>query len=385
MGRFIPLIAVWSLLATSSVSLAQQRVWRDVYGNTLNGRIVRFTEKTNRVVFSAGSRNVGIPFWDLTPDGQKLVKEWLKSRKKGGDDLEITDVSREYKIDGRSKVKAQFLKVEEDGRIALVIQAQKQLFSFESLGEEDQDYIRNLLSRSNDQDKVPEKKDKPSGSPSAPTRPNTPGRPGGIPRAGFPGIQPSGIPGRPSTPNVGTPGRPTFTPPSIPGSPGRPSIPNRPGFRQPTIPNPPSIPAQPTIPGQNSITGPTTIPGQPGTGSRIGSNPGIPAPSVPPTGIQSPTFQRPTFEPPAALEIPDVSVPTVPEQMVEVWQCSNCRSEFQYDPGDQCPKCRVHFSYTEDEHGNRSYSGFTGVKGFFKLGIIALAVMGGLVAKFLRR
>lgn len=164
-----PTVSTLTILCVISFcvdSFAQSRLWSDVYGNASTGTFQRFRKDSkgdpgnDRVVIRANGRIVGLKFWELMPDSQQFVKQQLAGDE-DGDHLEITDVPHDWTSRAGVKGTGQFLKVEDDGKIAVVIAAEKKLFEFEEFCDEDQDYIRAVLARSGKENLVPAKPDAP--------------------------------------------------------------------------------------------------------------------------------------------------------------------------------------------------------------------------------
>tara|TARA_R110002072_G_scaffold303123_1_gene494664 strand:- start:72347 stop:73240 length:894 start_codon:yes stop_codon:yes gene_type:complete len=291
-----------------------------------------------------------LKFWELMPDSQQFVIDQL-SGDPDGDHLEITDVPHDWTSRSGVKGTGQFLKVEKDGQIAVVIASEKKLFKFEEFSDPDQDYIRSVLARSGKEDLVPAKPD----APDSPT-----------------GTPPS-TPGSPFTPPPGFPTPPTI---SIPGQPNFPSSPP-PGFGapNPTFPDS-SAPSSTNIGGGGSFT--TSLP------------PSIPSPSVPDATSSMPEMSTPdvsNFQPPSH-QMPDFPTPNVPT-FEEVYSCSQCGKDVTKE-ATRCPHCNVSFDYVEDEFGNKtnipgsssstSLSG-RGLRGVIKLGVFIAIGVGGFFIK----
>lgn len=335
---------------------AQSRVWRDVYGNTSTGTFQRFRKDSkdepgnDRVVIRADGRIVGLKFWELMPDSQQFVIEQLIGDSKGSH-LEVTDIPHDWTSRSGVKGTGQFLKVEKDGKIAVIIASEKKLFEFAEFCDEDQDYIRSVLSRSGKADLVPAKPD----APDSPT--NTP---------------PTSTPGTPFTP-PGFPTPPTIS--SIPGRPGFSSSPP-PGFTSPnsSIPNS-SGPLSTSIGGGGSFT--TTAPPM--------TNPSasLPTSSFPSSMPNTSSPDTSQFMPPP-VQSPDILMPT----FEDVYSCSNCGKDVA-KAATICPHCQVRFDYVEDEFGNKTdvagsgSSGFRGgsLRGIVKIGAFIVIGIGGFLIK----
>jgi hypothetical protein len=353
-------LTVLCVLATCSAVSAQSRVWRDVYGNVSTGTFQRFTKDkkgdagNDRVVVRAAGRIVGLKFWELMPDSQQFVIDQLRGDSEG-DHLEITDVPHDWTSRSGVKGTGQFLKVEKNGKIAVVIASEKKLFEFAEFCDEDQDYIRSVLARSGKEDLVPAK-------PEAPDSPTN--------------TAPTSTPGTPFTP----PGFPT--PPAIPSIPGQPNFPSSPppGFGSPnsSIPNS-SGPSSSSIGSGGSFT--TTTP--PSTSHPTSS---FPTSSFPDATSNMPGHSAPDtsrFEPPQ-VQASDILVPT----FEEVYSCSSCGKDVS-KVATRCPHCQVRFDYVEDEFGNKTNisgsgsSGFSGrnLRGIVKIGAFIVIGIGGFLIK----
>lgn len=160
MHQTVSLTASLCVLAACSTVSAQTRVWSDVYGNASRGTFQRFTKDkqgapgNDRVVIRVNGRFVGLKFWELLPDGQQFVKDKLAGDPTG-EHLEITDFPREWRSRTGVSGTGQFLKVEETGKIAIVIKSEKKLFDFEEFSDSDQDYIRAYLTRTGQPNLLP--------------------------------------------------------------------------------------------------------------------------------------------------------------------------------------------------------------------------------------
>ena len=199
-----PAVSTLTILCVISFcvdSFAQSRLWSDVYGNASTGTFQRFRKDSkgdpgnDRVVIRANGRIVGLKFWELMPDSQQFVKDQLAGDE-DGDHLEITDVPHDWTSRAGVKGTGQFLKVEDDGKIAVVIAAEKKLFEFEEFCDEDQDYIRSVLTRSGKENLVPAKPEASKSPPStAPiSNPGSPFIPPGFPNP--PDMNIPGVPGQ---------------------------------------------------------------------------------------------------------------------------------------------------------------------------------------------
>lgn len=341
-----------------TVTSAQSRVWRDVYGNTSTGTFQRFRKDSkgdpgnDRVVVRAAGRIVGLKYWELMPDSQQFVKDQLIG-KPDGDHLEITDVPHDWTSRSGVKGTGQFLKVEQNGQIAVVIASEKKLFDFAEFCDADQDYIRSVLARSGQDALVP-------------ARPETQTSPSNQP--------PTTTPGSPFTP----PGFPNT--PQIPGQEGFPSSPP-PGFGAPGSIAPGSTgPPTSTIGSGGSFT--TTAPPD------ISSPPSTSALSFPNSATSIPgslTNGTSHFQPPRH-ETPEISMPSGPA-FEEVYSCSQCGKDVT-KKATSCPHCDARFDYVEDQFGNKtdiaggsSSVGGRGLRGLIKIGAFIVIGAGGFLLK----
>ena len=378
--RILLALLITAVLATTAS--AQSRVWHDVHGNSTAGSWQRFTKDrkgdaaNDRVILRVGGKTVGLKFWELMPEDQKFVKELLAESGKDGDHLEITDEPRDWTSRTGQKGRGQFLKVEKDGSISVIVQSEKKSFKFEEFVVEDQDYLRALLAKDGKEDLVPAKPEGEAATTPAVTGNNSP--PAGTPATGVPGF-----------PNV--PGIPGVTPPGIPQpgipqpgfgtqGPGGTGIPGgntaQPGF--PPTPNPGFNPgATGTTPGFN----------QPGSGLPDTSTSNIPDVTIPnhQTGLTSnpPSpnmgqLDQPVFTPPV-MNTPEINMP----QMQEIYECSNCGKEVS-ESATTCPHCRIRFDYVENSDGSRTNLP-GGRAGGIGAAVFVIMALGGGALKFFRR
>lgn len=346
MYRIVSLTAGLFVLAACSTVLAQARVWSDVYGNSSRGTFQRFTKDklgdpgNDRVVIRTNGRFVGLRFWELLPDGQQFVKDRLEGDP-NGEHLEVTDFPREWKSRTGESGTGQFLKVEENGRIAIVIKAEKKLFDFEEFSDEDQDYIRSFLSRTGQQNLVPAR---------------------------------SAIPDSPAITSPESPISSVSAPQSLPGS-------RSVEMEPPDAAFPPSSAFSSTS---------------------FESGPFDSVESLPPSGSgtdSAPQGKEPASFPHMVNHAPQISLAEAARRSTDLssaslmGSCSNCgRSVTSSDRS--CPHCRAIFVYVEDEFGNRTEIpgserevfrlrwGRTVVKGTL---LVLAVIVGGIVKLFTGR
>jgi hypothetical protein len=397
----LALLITASLVADAS---AQSRIWKDIHGNSTAASWQRFTKDrrdpaNDRVVLRVAGKTVGLKFWELMPEDQKFVKELLAKKGKDGDHLEITDAPRDWTSRAGQKGRGQFLKVEKDGTISVIVQGAKKSFKFEDFIVSDQDYLRALLAKDGKEDLVPKKPEgeettspsatgsRPAGTPvtGIPGLPNQPGIPGttppGIPRPGFgtqgpggirrPGFNQPGFPNQPGAPTgTGFPGGTAAPGGGIPGGTGIPGG-NQPGF--------------PANPGIGTNTGPGTTPTTPGSGVPGSGFPNTATSSIPDVPIPNhqPNMEQPaqsTFTPPT-MNVPDVQLPQM--EMQEVYECSNCKREVS-ESATSCPYCKTRFDYVENADGSRTDLPGGRAGGIGAAVFVIMALAGG-AARFFRR
>ena len=343
MRTAVSVFASLCVFAVCSDASAQSRTWRDVHGNVSSGTFQRFTKDkkgdlgNDRVVVRANGRIVGLKFWELMPDSQQYVKEKLEGDP-DGEHLEITDVPREWKSRAGVTGTGQFLKVEKNGMIAVVINSEKKLFGFDEFSDLDQDYIRTLLTRTGEQDLVPAKPIIPDSQTEAVL---------------------------PSTTDS------TFTPPGFPSSPPA-------GFES----------SSSSFPG---IAEPLSIPLESNGAFATSSPPGFHHPQM---SLPDVAHRPSDFEPLDAIptSIPGSGIPSDSSSFSSrLGSCSNCGKSVTRN-SKTCPYCNTLFEYYEDEFGNRteikgneleSFRRRWG-KGVVRGALLLLAVVVGGLVKFFK-
>ncbi|MGI8982238.1 MAG: hypothetical protein ACR2FY_23645 [Pirellulaceae bacterium] len=271
---------------------------------------------------------------------------------------------------------------------------------FANLSDEDQDYVRNLLTSQGKEADIPSEKTFAGGEGAGS---NLPGGDNGFPATGRGGISGPGMPGVPGgiggmppgmAPGVGgmAGGMPPGAfPPGGMGGMGRGGPRGGPGMGGGIGMPPGMAPPEtggPGMPGSGPLTGPDGIggriggpigsgfpgsgfPGSDPTGGGLGSSDRMPGMGMPPSGgmpgmiPESPdlagsglgSFPRsrlPSLEP---ASIPPISSPTFPGmQMEEYYQCSKCNAKLSKleAAGSSCPRCNATWGFKQDQFGRKT-------------------------------
>jgi ribosome maturation factor RimP len=328
-----------------SAAPAFARVWTDKHGKQTQGKLVRYFD--GDVVLLRGTKAVTIPFADLSDNDQEYVRKELA--KKGQANLLPPD-PREAEVrlpepaeertwtsnDGK-KIQARLVAVS-NKKVTILFKGKEVSLPLKRLSQSDQQYAKEEQRKR--QDNVAQ--------PGA-------GQLAGMPKPSFspPGMLPGQMPN-------------TFPP----------QVPQAPFLPPPTQPDP-----MPAIPASNV----------PSTPPSFGPSPGTTPPHFGPGPSERPNpnpFPRPNpnpFPQPASDVASQTPQPGQQEGMTK--QCMNCKAYLPNSTqvGDKCPHCGVFFEVEEDESGRVIKRAPLGKYAFYGGGIPSLAVLIGLLLRWLKR
>ncbi|HUE71948.1 MAG TPA: hypothetical protein VMP01_13765 [Pirellulaceae bacterium] len=385
-----PLAIILLALLLASPAAAKERTWTSADGRTMKAEFVR--EVDGVVTFLREGKLLTIPLDKLSEKDQQIVRDLTLGKPVPDEDSptsstpvpsapaasdspagETEDLPAAAKItievrtwtDSRGiKTFAKFVRIN-GANVVLNRNGKILTVSFHSLSEDDQQYVRDLLTQQGKAELIPDALAGGSPSPSGvSTNPFPPAGgpvrgPGGVP-GGPAGIDPGGMPPAGGFPGSGLPGAG-----GMPGA-GDGDMPMPPSLG---VPDGVSLADPPTTIDPSEITGP----GLPGSGANPG--PGITPPfgggTNIPTGFPESSFPRD----PVTGTFP--SGPT----FQQILRCTGCNREISQDQSklDRCPHCNTIWVYKEDSSGQRQMTA-GGVRNL-AIGIfvgIVVVVLGGV-------
>jgi len=423
--------------------LAKERTWTHADGRQMKAEFVR--EIDGEVTFLKDGKLITFPLDKLSEKDQQIIRDLTMGKPVPDEDAgtasagaasssspaasgdskkpataKITIENRTWTDDRGNKTTAKFVRI--NGNDVVLNRSGRTLtVSFHSLSEEDQQYVRDVLTQQGKEDQIPEERPVATnnnaagvgaaGGAASPTGPSSipgspfPGGAGGMP-GGMGGRGPRFGPG-----GIGAGGMPT--PPGIGGGPGggipRPPIGIGGGPPGAGIPGGGIGPGSGIGPGGIGAGGiPSGIPGDIGTpgGSTfgpmgtpdgLGHPTGTPfssgiggAGSMPPRSGMTPGFgsgiggsSGPSF--PTGPQAPDIppfgSMPGssfAPQPVFEqVFQCSGCKRQISEAQSklDKCPYCGTYWVYKDDGSGRKQFNGVGSQVVSYAAGIFVVIVV----------
>lgn len=408
-----PPAIIFLVLLLASPAAAKERTWTSADGRTMKAEFVR--EVDGVVTFLKDGKLVTLAMDKLSEKDQQVVRDLALGKPIPDDDsppgatpgsssppppatsaadstgkTEDTPATPRITIEVRTwtdnrgnKTTAKFVRI--NGNDVVLNRTGKILtVSFHSLSEEDQQYVRDLLTQQGKEELIPAPRVAPlagSASPSGVPGPVTSGIPGspfppagGGPSGRGPGGM-SGMGGRPVGPGGIGPGG---MPPGVPAGGGFPGsgFPGA-GGMPPTIPMPGAgdMPMPPSL--ANAPTGidPTGMTGPGLAGGGVSPGPGMTPPFGGGTNIPT-SFPESRFP-------RDPIGPTFPSgpTFQQILKCTGCNREISQDQSklDRCPYCKTIWVYKEDGSGRRQMT--AGSVRNLAIGIfvgIVVVVLGGV-------